>query len=135
MSHAFTPEEKSIRKQWLVISWIAILAWPLVTLAFMSFVAMKQHVPAGVFWVYLIVALITVFIFYILYRCTYVKPGIRFLTFCLIVGPILKLKATVDALKAGHDHVTLIALVVNLGFYAWWYILSLKMRKMNKRMG
>jgi hypothetical protein len=71
----------------------------------------------------------------VLYRCAYVKPGVRFLTFVLIVGPLLKLKATYDALKVGHDHVTLIALVVNLGFYAWWYILSLKLRKMNKKIG
>jgi hypothetical protein len=99
----------------------------------MGYVASKEHVPGHVVWVYLLVALITVFVFYILYRCCYVKPGIRFLTFCLIVGPILKLKATIDALRVGHDYVTLIALIVNLGFYAWWYVLSLKMRKMNKR--
>jgi len=81
------------------------------------------------------VTLITAAIFYALYRCTYVKPGVKFLTFALIVGPLLKLKATFDALKAGHDLVTLFALAVNLGFYVWWYVLSLQMRKMNKRIG
>jgi hypothetical protein len=135
MSHSFSPHEKSVRKQWLIISIIAILAWPLITLGFMSFLSRKEHVPVGAYWVYLIVALITIFIFYILYRCTYVKHGTRFLTFCLIVGPLLKLKATVDALKVSHDYVTLIALMANLGFYAWWYVLSLKMRKMNKKVG
>ncbi|HEY5235512.1 MAG TPA: hypothetical protein VIJ14_04990 [Rhabdochlamydiaceae bacterium] len=133
MSHSLNPHEKSLRKQWLVISIIAILAWPLITLGFMSFISRKEHVPAGVYWVYFGVALLTVLLFYVLYRCAYVKPGIRFLTFVLIVGPLLKLKATFDALKVGHDHVTLIALAVNLGFYAWWYILSLKLRKMNKK--
>ncbi len=135
MSHSFNSHEKSLRKQWLVISIIAILAWPLITLGFMSFILRKQHVPGAVYWVSLVVALLTVLVFYVLYRCAYVKPGIRFLTFVLIVGPLLKLKATFDALKMGHDHVTLIALAVNLGFYAWWYILSLKLRKMNKKIG
>ena len=135
MSHSFNSHEKSLRKQWLVISIIAILAWPLITLGFMSFISRKEHVPAGVYWVYFAVALLTVLIFYVLYRCAYVKPGIRFLTLVLIVGPLLKLKATIDALRVGHDHVTLIALAVNLGFYAWWYILSLKLRKMNKKIG
>ncbi len=135
MSHSFNSHEKSLRKQWLVISIIALLAWPLITLGFMTFISRKQHVPGEVYWVYLTVAAITVLLFYVLYRCAYVKPGIRFLTFVLIVGPILKIKATVDALRMGHDHVTLIALVVNLGFYAWWYYLSLKLRKMNKKIG
>jgi hypothetical protein len=135
MSHSFSPHEKSLRKQWLVLSIIAILAWPLITLGFLSYLSKKEHVPAEAYWVYLAVALITVAVFYVLYRCTYVKPGIRFLTFCLIVGPLLKLKATIDALRVGHDHVTLIALAVNLGFYAWWYVLSLQMRKMNKKIG
>ncbi|HEX2580076.1 MAG TPA: hypothetical protein VHK67_06725 [Rhabdochlamydiaceae bacterium] len=133
MSHSFTTHEKSIRKQWLVVSVIAILAWPLIWLGFMSFISMKQPVPSEVFWICFMVTAITTAIFYALYRCTYVKPGIKFLTFALIVGPLLKLKATFDALKAGHDPVTLIALVLNLGFYVWWYVLSLQMRKMNKR--
>ena len=127
----FTAGEKSLRKQWLVLSWIAILAWPLVTLAFMGYVAMREHVPGHVLGVFLGVAVVTAVVFYFLYYCSYVKPGIRFLTFCLIVGPLLKLKATVDALKVGHDVVTVAALVVNLGFYIWWYVLSLKLRKMN----
>ena len=135
MSHSLSSHEKSLRKQWLVISIIAILAWPLITLGFMTFILRKQHVPGAVYWVSLVVALLTVLVFYVLYRCAYVKPGIRFLTFVLIVGPLLKLKATFDALKMGHDHVTLIALAVNLGFYAWWYILSLKLRQMNKKIG
>jgi hypothetical protein len=135
MSHSLNPHEKSLKKQWLVISIIAILAWPLITLGFMTFLSRKEHIPAGVYWVYFIVALLTVLVFYVLYRCAYVKPGIRFLTLLLIVGPLLKLKATIDALRVGHDHVTLIALAVNLGFYAWWYILSLKLRKMNKKIG
>jgi hypothetical protein len=135
MSHSFNSHEKSLRKQWLVISIIALLAWPLITLGFMTFISRKQHVPSEVYWVYLTIAAITVLLFYVLYRCAYVKPGVRFLTFVLIVGPLLKIKATVDALKMGHDHVTLIALVVNLGFYAWWYYLSLKLRKMNKKIG
>jgi hypothetical protein len=135
MSRSLNHHEKSLRKQWLVISIIAILAWPLITLGFMTFISMKEHIPAGIYWVYLVIALLTVLIFYVLYRCAYVKPGIRFLTFVLIVGPLLKLKATIDALKVSHDHVTLIALVVNLGFYAWWYYLSLKLRQMNKKIG
>jgi hypothetical protein len=135
MKHSLNPHEKSLKKQWLVISIIAILAWPLITLAFMTFISRKEHIPASIYWVYFSIAVLTVLIFYVLYRCAYVKPGIRFLTFCLIVGPLLKLKATVDALRVGHDHVTLIALAVNLGFYAWWYILSLKLRQMNKKIG
>jgi hypothetical protein len=135
MSRSLNSHEKSLKKQWLVISIIAILAWPLITLGFMSFISRKEHIPAEVYWIYFAVAFLTVLIFYVLYRCAYVKPGVRFLTFVLIVGPLLKLKATYDALKVGHDHVTLIALVVNLGFYAWWYILSLKLRKMNKKIG
>jgi len=125
--------EKILKKQWLVLSIITILAWPLITLGFMTFISMKEHIPAGIYWVYFSVVLLTVLIFYALYRCAYVKPGIRFLTFVLIVGPILKLKATFDALKVNHDYVTVIALAVNLGFYAWWYVLSLKLRKLNKK--
>lgn len=135
MSRSFNSNEKSLRTQWLVLSVIAILAWPLIELGFLSFVSIKHHVPAEIYWVCSIVALATLIVFYLLYRCAYVKPGIRFLTFCLIVGPLLKLKATYDALKMGHDHVVLIAIAVNLGFYAWWYYLSLRLRKMNKRIG
>jgi hypothetical protein len=135
MSRSLNSHEKSLRKQWLVISIIAILAWPLITLGFMTFISSKEHIPAAVYWVYFVVAVLTVLVFYLLYRCAYVKPGIRFLTFVLIVGPLLKLKATVDALRVSHDHVTLIALAVNLGFYAWWYFLSLKLRQMNKKIG
>ena len=133
MSHAFNSHEKSVRKQWLILTIIALLAWPLLTLIFFTVLSKQEQVPGSVYWIFVSMALLTVLFVYILYRCAYVKPGIRFLTFLLIVGPLLKIKATMDALKTGHDAVTLIALAVNLGLYIWWYILSLQLRKMNKR--
>ncbi len=132
MTHIFTPKEKSLRKQWLVFSLIAIVAWPIVTLGFLAYVNFKTAVPASIYFVYISVILITAAVFYILYKCAYKKPGIRFLTFCLIVGPLLKLQGAVGTLKQAHDNTTLLALIINLAFYAWWFILSLKLRKMNK---
>ena len=132
MTHQFTPKEKSLRKQWLVLSLIAILAWPIITLGFLAYLNSKEPVPKEFVGIYLAVILVTVGVFYALYRCAYKKPGIRFLTFCLILGLLLKIQGAVSTLKQAQDSTTVVALIVNLAFYAWWFVLSLKLRKMNK---
>ncbi len=132
MSHSFNPKERSLRKQWLVLSIISILIWPLVTLGMLAFIAEKEAIPANAFTYIATGVVLTLALFYFLYRCAYVKPGIRFLTFVLIVGPIVKLKGVVDVLRADHNTTALVSLALNLAIYAWWYYLSLKLRKMNQ---
>ena len=133
MSHAFTPKEKSLRKQWLVLTVISILIWPLVTLIMLAMIAKKEQIPSNAFSYIAVGIAFTFVVFYLLYRCAYVKPGLRFLTLVMIIGPLLKIKGMVDVLKSEHDRVAFISILLNVAVYAWWYYLSFKLWKMNKR--
>lgn len=133
MTAGFTPQEKSLRKQWLIVSLLAIIGLPLVTLGMMVYMAVRVPVSAEIFYVYFAVIALTILTFYILYRCAYKKPGIRFLIFCLIIGPLLKIQGAVNAFRVEHDGLTVFAVIFNLAFFVWWYVLSLKMVKINKR--
>ena len=133
----FSPEEKAMRRRWLVLSMIVIWVWPLISLGFLIYEVTTQHLPfeaySMYFWVYLAVTLLSAVIYVVLYRCAYLKPGVRFLISLMIVWPLLKVKAIADAVKTGHDYLSWISIVVNVGLFVWWYILSLKLIKMNKR--
>lgn len=132
-----SPEEKALRRRWLILSMIVIWVWPLISLGFLVYEVTTKHLPfetySMYFWVYLAVTLLAAVIFCVLYRCAYVKPGVRFLTFLMIVWPLLKAKAITDAVMTGHDYVSWISIVVNVSFFVWWYVLSLKLIKLNKR--
>lgn len=79
----FNTEEKSLRKHWFMMTIIAFLAWPLFNLGFIGYWMIKLLTDHQMlyFWIFITFGLITVLLFYVLYRCAYVKPGIRYLTF------------------------------------------------------
>lgn len=131
----FKGEEKSLRKQWLIITVMAFLAWPLFKLglagSWMIKDLIKDHqiLSLGIFISF---ALIIVLLFYVLYRCAYVKPGIRYLTFLLIIIPVQLMFNIMDIIRIGDNGVILASLLVDFGLNAWWYLLSWKLRKVNK---
>lgn len=132
----FNLEEKSVRKQWLIASIFTMLVWPLFNLCMKLYLMSQLVMPPMAYMMYVILfsaifAGIIVLFFYLLYRCAYVKPGIRFLTFLLVVGPILKLSALGYVIRMGYPE-RLLGIGVDLCFYAWWYILSLKLRNFNR---
>lgn len=70
--------------------------------------------------------------FLILYRTAYKKYGTRFLTLCLAIGFFKMFAIALVALNTMDDIWIFGALLVDVSLYGWWWILSLKLRKMNK---
>src|SRR5258707_1305058 len=103
-----------------IFSFMSFARWPsqeipflnrsLISLVSLTFLSRAEHLPTMIYWLYSSFGLVTILIFYGLYRCAYLKPGSRFLTFYMIVGSLLTVKATVDSLRAGHSYTSLFAL-------------------------
>lgn len=126
-----------IRKTWLWLLW-AIATESL--FHFLDLLEMPDDVavraPAVVMASFCIVTaafLGTLLKFYILYYCAYKHPGTKYLTFCLIVGPLQLLKEFKD-LQADVHPLLLGILVFYFALNIAWYYFGWRLRALNKQL-
>ncbi len=127
------------RKQWLTV----LIASGVLNLCY--FASQTPGNPAySQFpeWVsYLILAIngLSLLLFsYIFYRCIYRKPGTKLLMFILITAPIAMFAAILGYISGkvplpSNTWLWAHTLVSNV-LGVWWYILNLKMRRINKKL-
>lgn len=74
--------------------------------------------------------------YYIVYRCAYKKPGTKYLTFCLIVGPITLIREIYtqfqQALTDFNPVIFAVGAVYVVALVAW-YIVGWKLRSINRQ--
>jgi hypothetical protein len=125
-------ENQKIRKQWLKYSLFYFLAYPLLILAyFKNFV--WNDLQSGLSTLSL--GLISGLIFFgIPYYFAYKKSGTRWLTLCLFIGPFRVANEVLAYLKFSRDSWEISMLILDIIIYAGWYILTWKLRKVNRQM-
>ena len=69
---------------------------------------------------------------WLIWYCAYKNPGTRLLTFWLVMSPIKRITNIGQKLSEPSGVLIIIALVIENGIFLWWYLLSLKLRKINK---
>ncbi|NGX58967.1 MAG: hypothetical protein KR126chlam3_00109 [Chlamydiae bacterium] len=70
--------------------------------------------------------------FWIIYHCAYRKYGTAWLTWCLVIGPIIFLVENAKIFNEPFNEWTLRALLLDIVVFGYWYFLSVKFRKDNK---
>lgn len=121
------PSEIQIRKRWWIIT-IFSFCLPHVTKLIQDSVEGK---PNAVIIGNLLGAFIATSIFLAsYYHCTYKKYGTKLLTYSLFAGPLFTI---LSFFFYPRDLLTIISGVLSLGVYIYWYALSLKVRRINKK--
>lgn len=117
----FTREEKKIRKNWLISTTILYLVIPFIG-GMSIFFKTNELSSQNLGWL-----IVYFFSFLILYYYAYKKNGTHLLTLFLIILPIYLFIDFVQSVINGQ-------LSFKVVFYIWWYIASLKLRKINTKL-
>ncbi len=117
-----TKAEYKTRKQWLISTLIMQGFAPLLLLLGLPFPLEQKEI------VMLLGPLLSL---WILYHCAYRNCGIKWLTLVLILSPLGILRALNEI--PSHNFSTICFDTIQIALYIWWYILSLRLRKLNKK--
>ena len=63
----------------------------------------------------------------------YRKPGIKYITFCLIAGPLIMFRSYFEASKS-MDLLGTINMIASCALYVWWYTRTVQLRTINKKL-
>ena len=131
-----TENEKKTRKHWLRLTIFQHFFIPFlftIGLTFYLFTtkhSLKESLTSIV--AYLIVTIFNALSFWWIYHCAYKKMGTALLGFFLIVTPISWSFILWDIVQK-PDAGGWFAVILFWPFIIWWYVLSYKLRKMNKK--
>lgn len=124
--------QNKTRKHWLLSTFSLLILYPLVLFAFFAVLSESVAIPKDALIESLIHAFAGIIPMWIIWHCAYRKYGTKFLTFWLVTSPIKALASIVEFLKESYDSWTIAYILLDLAFFSWWFIISLKMRTVNK---
>ena len=131
----FEIDQKEIknRKQWLIATIVCWGSYPLLALFFLAKLPQKPPLYNGGWIQPVTYVLFNVTLFWVIWHCAYKKPGTKLLMFWLITGPIQVLLSSLNFFEKSWNVWNKVGLILNLSFFIWWYIQSIKLRKINKK--
>jgi len=131
-SRVMNKSEEKIRKHWLFSTISLLILYPIALFAFLAALSEGVHIPEDALIEPLAYAFTGLFSLWLIWHCAYRKYGTGMLGFWLIVSPFKQLASIVEALKEPCNGWTIAFIALGIGVFLWWYLLSLKMRKVNK---
>ena len=123
-------KEQKTRKRWLKAAFSYFVFYPMALVTLLGgFSGEIRTAPSSFGTSILVVSLFSLIPFWILWHCAYVKNGTAWLTWCLIISPL----QICMSFKDGENAIQVLILLLNVFLFAWWYICSIKLRRINKK--
>jgi hypothetical protein len=134
--YELTLKEKKVRKDWLLISVYSVFLAFVFSLFSALFPQNEEAAKYG-FYVLLAEGIFSLIFLWIGWHCVYKKHGTKWLTCCLILGP-LSIARSIPMMinhwaEASFNMVVIGIFLFLTAIYVWWYILSIQLRRINKK--
>lgn len=127
-------KDKKLRKRWLNVTLYQFIFSPFVWSGIMTLLSLWFPVNLkNVYQIMFPFAFVGVLQAGMLLGLSYYKHSTILLTLALIVGPFQYIASTLSILQEPCTVLTYVAIFVDTVMYAWWYGLSFKLRKLNKK--
>lgn len=135
LDQILTKDEIKLRKRWWFCTIFRHVFCPLLACAlFACFTMEGMQFSAPLYLASLGTAAYNLIPLVIIWCCAYRKCGTRMLTFWLIVSPIRMVADLSSVVTQNGSSIEYIACALDVMVLVWWYSLSLKMRKINKKL-
>lgn len=136
---ALSAKDQKVRKQWLIALLVFSAPYLLAILAVLGMGAYgyfsgDSSLNNLVFYAIVGFLALSLLGVYIPYRCAYKSPGLILLTIYLIFVPLMVLMNVYRLWRNGFDIIPFVFFLFGTAISAWWYILSFKLRKINKNL-
>jgi hypothetical protein len=128
-----TPKEVKEQKRWLIVTVVYKFILPLLLFAISASLFEKNECPPEVVSELLRNVFLGLISLWIFWHCAYKKNGTKLLTLFLVLSPIIVAKDLMRSLKESTDPWTLGLLILGLSLYIYWYIFSLKLKRINQK--
>lgn len=132
-TYEISQKEKSTRKRWLFATWTYSVLYPLFAYALLALTYEQGQITEGELYAPLVMTFFGLIGVWITWYFAHRKYGSGLLTFLLVIGPCLLFLSFGKLLKLFFNLETALDSLLHLAIYAWWYFLSLKVLKMNKK--
>lgn len=131
-------KDQRIRKNWLIITILTGIGSIFINLglilAFPS-ISKEGEIELLIKLIFLIRSVVGSSLWILIFwYCAYKRQGSRLLTFSAILSPFLVIRSIYTLQDDFLDLSSVIALMSEMGLYAWWYVFSLKLRRVNKKL-
>ncbi len=135
----------TLRKYWLLATLlryvVSLWIFPFVWMQFMHSPSFPEHQLLSFLLVFLVAWGIWTWLFCAAGYCAYHKFGTKYLTVLLIMVPVVlmqeiswKISLTIlDDFSFKRDGLLFLCTAIGVGLDVWWYVLSLRLRCLNKR--
>ena len=127
-----TETEQKTRKQWLFSTAALLFLFPLAVFVFFVAFFKLIHVPGEFLFRELGSCMGGLIPLWIIWHCCYRKYGTRLITLWLFASPLSQVREIYGVIKEGFNPIVICVAAIELGLFVWWYLLSLRIRKLNK---
>lgn len=128
--HAIASQsEIKTRKHWLFATLSYLIVGRFVALPFIMLLSMKEIDPTAVLIGTIMAVILSIIPMLVIWHCTYRKFGTKLLTVWLVLCLTDLFKIFLCAAPGWPKAVFILDVLV----FIWWYVLSLKVRAINKR--
>jgi hypothetical protein len=127
-----TKREERERKYWLLATICSRIVYPVVVFLLFDLMAGKIQFTQHSLYKLSIDALIGLVLLWMIVHCAYKKHGTKLLLIWLVIIPFRMLFSIIFLVKESHNPWIVAQILLECTMYAWWYILSLRLRKINK---
>jgi hypothetical protein len=124
--------ENKIRKHWLLSAGSLFLFYPIVRFVLFLLLLPQGALSKGVLMDSLAHVFSGTFVMLVIWHCAYRKYGTKLLSFWLFVSPLTMGASIMKALRESGDTWTVSFISFEVAVFLWWFLLSLKMRSVNK---
>lgn len=126
-------EEKD-RKHWLFLTYCYFVILPIFLSVFFAIQSQFFQISKDVPYKFLEYAGSGLIQLWMIWYCAYRKHGTKLLTLWMMFGSMRTLLSTLKLLDGSSNNPWIVgATFLDILIYVWWHILSLRMRKINKR--
>src|SRR5579885_2125312 len=130
----FDEKEKRTRTHWLIVTLFSSFFYPLFTSLFHTNVPVKESIfYMHEYFQFSFIATATLLPLWLLYHCAYKKQGTRLLTFWLIMSFLGTFLVAILVFRKPLGILEMIQNIMEAITSIYWCILSLKLRKINKK--
>ncbi len=124
--------EISTRKQWLLSSLCWLVLYPFAVCTIFFSLSIWIQMPDDVITAPLSRAVGGLISMPLIWYFAYKKLGTKLLIFWLVISPGIQLTNSIESLMATRSSWMIMYVAIDAGVFLWWYLMSLKVRKVNK---
>lgn len=121
------------RKLWMIAAICSLFIYPIFVFAFLNFMFPRSLTNNELFYQTLGSVIGNFIGLWIFWHRAYRNHGLFLLTCLMVLGPVHMFVTLKSLFNHSYEWWAIGAMLIDIVLYVWWYVLSVKLRKINRK--